>query len=182
MDIPQIFETKRLILRSYNKRDFDTFSELMSLDDIANSYFIPKEQKTNEGAKTLFNSIIKSHDSSNQIFAFMVTDKENENSIGSCGIKLLKESIGATCFYILFPKYRGNGYAIEAMLKLLEFAFSVLAIPKLIAYINQKHSRSWKVAERIGMKYMGHVQYKHFTPKPMHFIIERNEYEAQRSY
>lgn len=182
MDIPQILETKRLILRLYIKGDFDTFSELMSLDDITNSYFIPTEQKTNEGAKTLFNSIIQSYSTSKQIFAFMITDKEYENCIGSCGFKLSKDDTVANSFYILFPKYRGNGYAIEAMLKLLEFTFSILAIPKIIVYINPEKLRSWKVAERIGMKYMGHVQLNNIASKVMYFTIEKPEFEAQRSY
>ncbi|MHA2121967.1 MAG: GNAT family N-acetyltransferase, partial [Promethearchaeota archaeon] len=86
------------------------------------------------------------------------------------------------CVYALLPEYRGNGYTIEAMLKLIDYAFTEFKIPKIVAYILPSNTRGWKVAERIGMKYMGHVQHIDFTPKAMFFSIEKEEYMIQHSY
>ena len=116
------------------------------------------------------------------ISVLAVSNKDNENFLGFCGLKNLKDDFGVLCFYTLLPEYRGYGYAIEAMIKLLDYAFLVLELPKIVTFINPKGSGSWKVAERIGMKYMGHVQYKNLNPKPMYFIIEKAEHEALRLY
>ncbi len=68
------------------------------------------------------------------------------------------------------------------MLKLIEYAFIKLKIPKIIANIRPGNTRGWKVAERIGMKYMGHVQHNCFIPKAMLLTITKEEYVEQHSY
>ena len=66
------------------------------------------------------------------------------------------------------------------MKKLIDYAFSNLNISKVIAYINPEIPKSWKVAERIGMKYMGQKLLKEISSNVMYFSIEEREFEAQR--
>ena len=112
----------------------------------------------------------------------MICNKENEDFIGTCGLKSLGDNETVECFYALLPEYRGNGFAIESMLKLLGFSFEELKISKIVIYVHPNNTRAWKVAERIGMKYMGHIQLINFVPKAMLFSIEKKEYEAQHLY
>jgi RimJ/RimL family protein N-acetyltransferase len=115
-------------------------------------------------------------------FSLVIAPKQNDTYLGTCGLSQVKDSKSVSCVYALLPEFRGKGLAIEAMLKLFEYAFITIEIPEIIAYIQPDNTRGWKVAERIGMKYMGHVQHNAFIPKAMFFTIKNEEYEMQRSY
>ena len=81
------------------------------------------------------------------------------------------------CYFILFPQYRGSGYAIEALKKSIEFAFSTFNINKLNAYISQDNKKGWLVAERSGMKYMGDIIIKQNNKKIMNFSLNKNDFD-----
>ena len=113
-------------------------------------------------------------------FSLIISNKENETNLGTCGLISIRDCRNVACVYALLPEFRGNGFAIEAMLKLIGYAFIKLEIPKIIAYIHPDNTQGWKVAERIGMKYIGHIQNEDFESKVMHFSIDKREYKAQR--
>ncbi len=182
MKVPYKIETKRLVLRSFIKEDFKAFHDLVSNEETIKSLYLKDQFKEINKVQYLFNSLINPYNSSESIFVLAITDKENENFLGFCGFKDLENNSDALTFYALLPEYRGYGYAIEFMKKLIEYAFLRLDLPKIVALINPRYTKSWKVAERIGMKYMGHVKYKNFNPDPMFFTIEKKEFEAQRAY
>ena len=115
-------------------------------------------------------------------FSLVISTKEDDTYLGTCGLNPIKNSKFVGCVCALLPEFRGNGFAIEAMLKLIEYAFINLKIPEIIAYINPNNTSGWKVAERIGMKYLGHVQHSDLIPKAMLFTIKKEEYVVQRSY
>jgi RimJ/RimL family protein N-acetyltransferase len=115
-------------------------------------------------------------------FSLVISNKDNDSYSGTCGIIPNRDNRSVGCVYALLPEFRGNGFAIEAMLKLIEYAFNKLEVPKITAHIHSDNSDGWKVAERIGMKYMGHVQHDCFMSKTMLFTIKKEEFEVQRSY
>lgn len=127
-----------------------------------------------------FNDFYESYKNTDPGFSLIISNKENETNLGICGLISLKDSKNVGCNYALLPEFRRNGFVIEAMLKLLNYAFFKLEIPKVVAYILPDNKRGWKVAERIGMKYLGHIQYEDFKSKLMHFSIDKKEYAAQR--
>jgi RimJ/RimL family protein N-acetyltransferase len=82
----------------------------------------------------------------------------------------------------LNTQYRRNGYAIEAMKKIIEFAFNVLKLSKLYAYIHSTNQNAWKVAERTGMMYMGDLINETTNRKIMVFLIEKRDFVNQIFY
>ena len=182
MDLPNQIETKRLILRLINQDDFDIFSDIVKDDDVSNNLEFVLKNKPEKSIKSLFQTIITSFSSKDPIIALIVITKEDGNRIGSCGLIPLECGNEAECFYALLPEYRGSGFAIEAMKKLIEYGFSKLNLFKIIAHLNPNKSPLWKVAERVGMKYMGHKQINAISSKAMYYSIEKNEFEAQRIY
>jgi len=128
---------------------------------------------------SFFSSILNSYDTLDPIFALVIINKENKNYLGTCGLKSLSDNGTVECFYALLPEYRRNGFAIESMLKLLEYSFEELKILKIVIFIHPNNTRGWKVAERIGMKYMGHIKHNNIVPKAMLFSIEEKEYKMQ---
>jgi len=128
------------------------------------------------------NEFLDSYKITDPGFSLLISNKENDNYLGTCGLKPIRDSRCVGCVYALISEFRGNGYVIEAMLKLTEYAFIKLEITKIVAHIHPDNTRGWKVAERIGMKYMGHVQCADVNSKAMYFSIEKREFEAQRAY
>jgi ribosomal-protein-alanine N-acetyltransferase len=182
MDIPEKIETKRLILRPFNRSDFEVFSNIIKDSEVSKNIKFVLRSESASDIKTLFQSIIDSYNTSTPIFALVIINKESKNRIGTCGLIPLERSNNVECFYALLSRYRGQGFAIESMKKLIEYAFSSLNLSKITAFINPKDLRLWKVAERIGMKYMGHIQNININSKAMVFTIEKSEYEVQRFY
>ncbi len=179
MKVPERLETRRLILRPYIDNDFKSFSLLLKDESVSKNQYLTPNQHISKGEKSLFSSIINSYNSPEPFFALVICNKENEDFIGTCGIKSLEDGT-VECFYALLPEYRRNGFAIESMLKLLEFSFEELKILKIVIFIHPNNTRAWKVAERVGMKYMGHIKHNNIVPKAMLFSIEEIEYKVQR--
>ena len=178
MILPSKLETKRLILRPFNKNDFEYFYDFMKNEDNTKFLNFTSDQKTSEGIKNLFNSVINS----NPTFALVIAHKVSNLYLGSCGFSPLEKKDEIECYYTLLPHFWGNGYAIEAMKKLFDYAFSELYISKIIAYVTPGNIRGWKTAERVGMKYMGDIISKNSSQRAMLFNIEKREYDNQYHY
>lgn len=182
MNLPQKIITKRLILKLINQNDFEVFSEMIKDSDVAYNLKFILKVKSEKNAEDIFKIIIESYDSNAPIITLIILNKESGDTIGLCGLLPSKDENGTECFFTVLPNYRGHGFAIEAMKKLIEYAFKELNFIRIILFISPKNSQGWKVAERVGMKYLGHVSIKDISSKMMHFSIERSEFEAQGDY
>ena len=108
---------------------------------------------------------------------FTITNKVSSELLGFTFLKPLDSSSKMECYFILFPQYRGNGYAIEALKKSIEFAFSILKIDTLFAYVSQDNKKGWLVAERSGMKYMGDTIIEQKNEKVMKYSMNKNDFD-----
>ena len=182
MKFPERLETKRLVLRRYRMSDINNFYQLLKNKHIIENFNLKPKLQNFENVRSLFSSLLNVHNSSYPTFALAICNKLNDDFLGTCGLKSLKNGSEMECFCALLPSFWGFGFAIEAMLKLLEFAFTVLKSQKILIHMPPNNSRAWKVAERVGMKYMGHVPHYDSDMRTMLFSIEKKEYEAQRFY
>ena len=182
MIVPERLITKRLELSRFKEENFKDFYDIITNEYCIDYFSISSERTIHEKARTLFSSILSSYNTPNPNFALKIINKVNNDFMGTCGLNTSEEGTAVECFYVLIPSYRGNGFAIESMQKMLEYSFEVLKIPKIMIFLHPNNSKSWKVAERIGMKYMGHVQHNNFIPKAMLFTIKKEEYAIKHSY
>jgi len=180
MDLPKTIETKRLNLRPFFQEDFEFFMKIIKVDLIFENlkYIINKADL--KSPEFLFQSILHPNKTSDPIIILIIIKKDTSDYIGSCGLTLLTDTNEAICFYSLLPIYRGFGFAIEAMKKLIAYAFLKLNLAKVSTYINPKSTGIWKVAERVGMKYLGQIQIPELQFKAMYFSIEKKEFDAQQ--
>ncbi|MFX0003924.1 MAG: GNAT family N-acetyltransferase [Candidatus Hodarchaeota archaeon] len=179
MDLSTKIKTNRLILRLCNPEDFSFFLEIIGDDLVSNNINYIINQKDFKNPEFIFHSIIDSFKTPYPIYLFIIIKKDINDSIGVCGLKILTEYNEAICFYSLHSKYRGYGFAIEAMKKVIEYGFLELKLSKLFTYINPKSSATWKVAERVGMKYLGQIQISEPLSEVMYFSIDKNEFDVQ---
>ena len=159
-EILNTLETKRLVIKQINQMEF------YKSDSELRQKFESYTTKTSFSTDFHKNSLI-----------FTITHKVNSQLLGLNFLRPLKTSREMECYFILFPQYRGSGYAIEALKKSIEFAFSTFNINKLNAYISQDNKKGWLAAERSGMKYMGDIIIKQNNKKIMNFSLNKNDFD-----
>jgi RimJ/RimL family protein N-acetyltransferase len=59
---------------------------------------------------------------------------------------------------VILPEYQGRGFASEAAVGLVEYAFSKLGVERLFASMAAENAASVKVAEKLGMKFEGSAE------------------------
>ncbi len=182
MNLPNQIETKRLKLRPFNPDDFKIFSNIIEDEEISNNLKFVLNIKPECNKTTLFQIIINSYSTDHPLLALVISSKFEEQMIGYCGLITLEDEQEAEIFYTLLHRYRGYGYAIEAVKKLIQFAFKGLNLKRLIIFLHPTNSKAWKVAERTGMKYLGQRDISAISSKAMFFSIEKTEFDAQSYY
>jgi RimJ/RimL family protein N-acetyltransferase len=156
MKIPRRLETERLIIRPCKPDDLPQMQCFFSSEESTRYLVMRPEEKTPEAIKRLLETIIASYCTSEPIFALAITPKDKDEYIGSCGLFRTPQE-DMLIYYALLPEYRGNGYAVEAMKKLFEYAFSELGLDRLVADMHSDNLKSQRVAHSLKMNYEGGV-------------------------
>lgn len=82
--------------------------------------------------------------------AYAVTRKEEDAIIGLIGCSYYEDlrQIGVT--YGIGAKYRGRGYAVEALRAYTGYFFRHYPVPRLIATVREDNVPSWRTVEKAG--------------------------------
>ena len=150
MQIPQCLKTERLVIRPCTFADLPQMQRFFSDDEVTRYLLMDAEEKMPKAIKQLLEMIISSYNTHEPIFALAITQKDNDLYIGSCGLSPTSKD-EVEIYYALLYEYWGQGYATEAMNKLFEYAFSVLGLEKLVAFMHPDNYMSQKVAQRLKM-------------------------------
>ena len=90
-------------------------------------------------------------------FQFAIELKDTGVLIGDCGLKVNKEEPRQAEFGItLSPPYQGVGVASEAVACMLDYAFKILGLHRVIAITDCLNKSSVVLMERLGMRREGH--------------------------
>ncbi len=83
--------------------------------------------------------------------------KENNQLVGRCGVeyKLLEDEELYELGYLLAKPYQGLGYARQFVTAVINYCFSELKLPYLVAIIDKDNIASIRLAERVGMLSIG---------------------------
>jgi len=145
-------ETERLKLRQWKDSDFPIFSE-MNADPIVMKYY-PNTLSEDE-SNTLANKCRELISKQSWGFWAVETKKEKE-FIGFVGLHKPTYDLPFTpCVEIgwrLGKKYWGKGYATEAALEALKFAFEELKLNEVYSFASVSNTQSWAVMERLNMR------------------------------
>ncbi|MFX0011693.1 MAG: GNAT family N-acetyltransferase [Candidatus Hermodarchaeota archaeon] len=161
MKFTKPLETKRLFIRQLTQEDYEL------LINKVNDTF-PEEEYP------IFN-YYKERD----VYCFLIQLRESPQIIGYIFLRVYEMDKTIECYYALFPRYTGNGYAIEALRKVFDHIFQNDDFLQIVAYVEQGNARGWKVAERSGMKYMGDIFHEGKNSKVMSFLITKIDYLKQ---
>jgi ribosomal-protein-alanine N-acetyltransferase len=153
---PQI-ETERLILRELISSDASSMFEMDS-DPEVHRYLGNKPVQNRVDCENAIKNILKQYND-NGIGRWAVVLKETNEFIGWSGLKLVKDPInGYQNFYEIGyrfqQKYWGNGYATEAGIAFVDFAFNELNVDSIYAYAEAGNNGSRRILEKLGMQFV----------------------------
>ena len=82
-----------------------------------------------------------------------VYDRQTDELIGRCGIQdnVIDGNAEVELGYLITEERRDRGYAKEAVIAVLTYAFRTLDIPRVVAVIDKANTASLRVAEQCGM-------------------------------
>jgi RimJ/RimL family protein N-acetyltransferase len=90
-------------------------------------------------------------------FGFAIESKEMGTLIGDCALRVDEhEPYRAEVGFTLAREYQGRGLAREAVARVLDYAFGVLGLHRIIAIADCRNAPSVALLERLGMRREGH--------------------------
>lgn len=143
--------TDRLTIRRFASGDQDGFLRFMLDEDSTRYLVFEPEQKTAEGARSLFAAVIQSYDTREPIHAYVIADRITDQYLGSCGFSAYDEGI-VECYYGVNPEQSGKGIAVEATKALLTRLSSDFEVR---AYCHRENLAAHAVARKAGMSHQG---------------------------
>ncbi len=144
--IPRL-ETERLVLRQFSTDDFDAFASFMADEDVTR-YLTGRPMSRADAWRSLASSIGHWHLRGYGTWA--VERKEDGAFMGRVGMINPEGWPGLEVGWTLGKPYWGKGYATEAAMAALNFAFLTQPVDKIISCIHPDNLPSQAVAQRIG--------------------------------
>jgi RimJ/RimL family protein N-acetyltransferase len=147
-----ILETERLILSELTINDAPFFYDLVN--DPAWIQFIgDRNIKTRADAENYLNMKIIPSYKKNGFGFYLVSRKEDNTSIGICGLIDREGLEHVDVGYAFLPEFRGIGFAFEATKSVLGFAKNDLQLDPVVAITNEDNIKSYQLLERLGLKF-----------------------------
>lgn len=149
----KILESKRLILRTFEKSDLDAMTAVNQDPKVCE--YLPSIGSREE-TEELINRIMKHHQKKG-FSLYAVELKITGEMIGFLG--LMGPSFEAhftpavEIGWRLSSKYWNQGYATEGARAVLHYAFTVLQIPEIVSFTVVNNYASRRVMEKIGLKH-----------------------------
>ena len=101
-----------------------------------------------------------SHKSRRGYGRWALEKKEGGGLIGYCGLAHGIEEVGVEVVYLLAREEWGEGIATEAAGALVEYAFSTLGLPRVVAVVYPDNLASRRILETLGFASDGPCEYK----------------------
>ncbi|TDO71573.1 RimJ/RimL family protein N-acetyltransferase [Flavobacterium chryseum] len=156
-------ETERLILRELLLSDADGMFELDSNPNV-HIFLGKKPVRTIEESVEQIKNIQQQYEDFG-IGRWAVILKETNEFLGWSGIKFITNEINKhkdfyEIGYRFIEKHWGKGYASEAAIDFVDYAFTEMKVDKLYAYADEGNENSRKVLEKLGFHYVNSFEYE----------------------
>jgi len=153
-------ETDRLIIREFHELDLDQLFVILSNEEVMR-YSIAGPAKEKNQAKQFLDGSIKYY-KTHGFGIYALEEKQNHELIGFVGLLKhgSKEQEKIEILYRLLPQYWGKGLASEGVIALLRYAFDVLKIDKIHAFVEPDNTPSSSLAKKVGMQFIGLDKYE----------------------
>lgn len=151
-------QTERLILRMPTMDDVDAIHAFQSREDVcAYLLFAPRDRASVESKVAESRTRTRLEKVGDYLQPTMER-RDDGQVMGQMYITV--DSVDNECIeigWIMHPDYTGNGYATEAGLALLDFAFRTVGAHRVIATLDPANDASVRVCHRLGMRKEAHL-------------------------
>ncbi|MFN3946336.1 MAG: GNAT family N-acetyltransferase [Allosphingosinicella sp.] len=150
---PVVIGTERLVLRDWREADVEPF--LRHTNTPAVMRWLGGPAKPEEAVERIRSRVMRWQEERG--FTFWVVERRCDGALlGFCGIKIADdEGAPVEGEYEIGWRLRedawGQGYAKEAALASLDFAFARLGAPRVVALTVEENAPSWGLMRRLGM-------------------------------
>ena len=156
--------TERLIIRDYLNDDSSALHNLLSQKEVMR--FLPETycESKYESKENLRIAIEESHRKARRKYFFAIVDKHSKKYIGSIGFEMISPEITngvGELGYFLEKRYWRKGIAIEAAKAVIDYAFSVVRLNKIVVNCMKTNHASLKLIEKL--KFLKETE----SPKPI---------------
>ena len=150
--------TARLILRRVRLEDAEAMHAYRSLSEVTR--FFPADHRTIEDTIAFVEPLVSVEPTTPGTWlGLAITLRETGLLIGDIGLRFPeKETYQVELGIGLDPAYHGQGFASEAMLALMKYAFEVLGKHRVFASIDPGNGASIALVERVGMRREAHFR------------------------
>lgn len=143
-----LLRTERLSLRPCQMSDLGAIHQLWTESDVRRFLFDDR-QITHEEAKSFIEASVVSF-ASHGYGIWLFFEHQNDQMAGFSGLLHSLQSSPSLIFGTR-PQLWGRGYAKEATLSVLRYAFDVLGLKKVEADVDEPNQASIRVLEALGM-------------------------------
>ena len=153
MDLP--LETDQLILRPFRETDAQAFSDYRSDPQVARYQGWAAPYPLEQAEEFIREMLPKIPGQAGQWYQIALERKEDGVLIGDCAFHLSDDGRQAEIAFTLAPAFQGQGYAAEAVKRLLEALFSDPQLHRVIANVDPANTGSVNLLTRLGFRCEG---------------------------
>jgi aminoglycoside 6'-N-acetyltransferase len=151
-------ETDRLILRSFQDEDLQPFVAYRSDPEVARYQGWEAPYSPAKAAKFIEELKQTRPGQPGEWCQIAITLKTTGQMIGDCAFHVLAEDPQqAEIGFTLARAYQGQGYATEAVIRLLAYLFDDLKLHRVRAFCDAENLASARLLERVGLRREGHL-------------------------
>ncbi len=177
-DIP-VLETQRLLLKRLSLNDADDVFEYANDDDIT-KYVIWDRHRSKQASIDFINFAAEQFKLGEAI-VWGIEIKAERKVIGTIDLRNYNgNNKCADTGYCISKKYWGKGFTTEALKAVIDFGFERLYLNRIEAHCEEENTGSWRVMEKVGMKFEGVLREKVFVKERFRsmkmYSILRSEY------
>lgn len=183
---PLRMETERLIMRPFEARDVDPFWQYRADPEVARyqGWSVPYTREMAVDFVEYMASIPAGEPG--KWFQYALELKTTGQLIGDVGfVRLQREPRQAEIGFTLAQAYQRQGYASEAVNRLLDYLFTEFELHRVRGNCDPQNTDSARLMERVGMRREGlfieSIWFKGQWGDELWYAILRREWEALRS-
>lgn len=179
-------ETPRLALRPFEPRDIEPFSEYRSDPQVAQYQGWQVPYTLEQAAQFVDEMRSRVPGADGQWYQLAIELKTTGRLIGDCAFYRLGENLAqAEIGFTLARPFQGQGYASEAVTRLLAYLFDELGLHRVKANTDPANLASIRLLNKVGMRYEGRfiesLWLKGEWVSEDWFAMLRREWEARRA-
>lgn len=175
-------ETDRLELRLFRPSDLDAVADYFALPEVQR--YLEWKARARMDIKSALKALCENINLQRpgDAISLAVVDKDTELLIGQVTLRWQDATAGqAEIRFVINPKYKGQGFATEAVRAVINAAFEQLNIHRVFARCDARNNRSAKLLQRLGMRleahYREHALFQGDWDEELHFAILDREWK-----